>query len=67
MRYTYGHVKYALVWTEYKDQIGYIYAEFCKLKALDLEGTKEDYDVVNVCLIYTFQINFVENNHIFRI
>lgn len=33
MRYTYGNVKYALVWTEYIDQIGYVYEEF-KLKVL---------------------------------
>lgn len=34
MRYTYGNVKYALVWTEYIDQIGYIYEEIYKQKAL---------------------------------
>lgn len=44
------------------------YEEFYKLKKhYDLEGTKEDYEVVNIYLIYTFQINFVENNRMFRI
>lgn len=40
---------------------------FINKKNYDLEGTKEDYEVVNVYLIYTFQINFVENNRMFRI
>lgn len=68
MRYTYGNVRYALVWTEYIDQIGYKYEEFYKLKVLRpwrIERMKEDYDVVNVYLIYTYQIKFVEN--MFRI